>query len=75
MGSATLVNVTFQLTTVAGDYSEGTTILSPESPLKESGSFTATVTGLTPKTTYYYRATAQGTGNRIELNELSFTTK
>jgi hypothetical protein len=72
-GAAT---ITFQYTTVSGDYSQAVSVAT--TPGSVSGALdtpvTATVSGLIPATTYYYRLVATGAGGATTGAEQRFTT-
>ncbi len=64
-GSSGAADVSFQYSTTSGIYSQET----PAQTMSAPGDFTAGLTGLTPDTTYYYRAKAHnnyGTGYGTE---------
>jgi phosphodiesterase/alkaline phosphatase D-like protein len=69
LGSAASVGVCFQWGAASGVYSDETT-----AEVKAgAGAFYSDLTGLTPGTTYYYRAKADGDGGAIYGVERSFT--
>ena len=71
VGSAASDNVSFQWGTTSGMYSSETT---PQT-MSATGDFQADLAGLTPDTTYYYRAKANGGIDGIAYgDEHSFTT-
>jgi len=72
LGTATTVNVSFQYgTTQGGPYINST----PLQPMTALGAFQAGLTGLSPHTTYYYRAKADGGINGSSYgDEMSFRT-
>ncbi len=69
LGTASSVNISFQLGTNSGFYSNETTAQSMNSP----GSFTFALGSLTPGATYYYRAKATGDGT-VYGDEKTFRT-
>ena len=69
MGSFTSVNVFFQYGLTA---SYGST--TPTQALTATGTFTAALTGLTPNTTYYFRAVAQSGTTTVYGTQLSLST-
>jgi phosphodiesterase/alkaline phosphatase D-like protein len=71
-GTATTDNVSFQYgTTQGGPYPN----LTPVQPVTATGAFHAGLTGLSPHTTYYYRAKADGGINGSSYgDEMSFRT-
>ncbi len=69
LASALSVNVSFQWGKVSGVYTAETAIQT----MASAGTFNAAVTGLSPSTTYYFRAKAVGDGTGFGL-EKSFTT-
>jgi subtilisin len=72
MGTATTVNVSFQWgTTQGGPYPNSTSAQALTAP----GAFSANLSSLTPNTTYYYRAKADGGASGIDYGaEMSFHT-
>ncbi|GEM_PF-1742777 len=70
LGTASSANVSFAWSTVSGNLSSQTT---PQ-VLGASGNFSASLSGLSGNTTYYYMSKAVGDGTSFG-NELSFTTK
>lgn len=72
LGSSATVNVSFEYGTTSGAYTEETT------PVAETAApiaFSAAVSGLTPETTYYFRAKALGEGEVVAFgDEMSLTT-
>jgi phosphodiesterase/alkaline phosphatase D-like protein len=71
MGSAPTVNVSFQWGTTSGNYDHETT---PQA-MTEPEAFLAQLNGLTPNTTYYYRAKGDGGVHGIGYGtEHAFTT-
>lgn len=71
LGTATTVNVSFQWgTTAGGPYPYSTTAQA----MTTTGAFSATLTGLLPSTTYYFKARADGGANGISTGaQVSFT--
>ncbi len=69
MGSASSVTVSFQWGTLPGAYGRETT--AEVKPI--TGTFYFNLTGLTPGTTYYYRAKADGAGSPVYGQEVVFT--
>ncbi|MBI4267224.1 MAG: S8 family serine peptidase [Chloroflexi bacterium] len=69
LGSATSANVSFQWGTSSGNYTAETAT----SSMNSTGSFSASLNGLSPKTNYYFRAKAIGDGTGYGA-EKSFTT-
>jgi hypothetical protein len=70
LGTATSVTVSFQWGTASGDYAYET---APE--VKDAiGTLYFNLSALTPGTTYYYRAKADGEGDPVRGEEKSFTT-
>ena len=70
LGSASSASVSFEYGTST---SYGNTVAGTPSSLAAAGNFTANLTGLTPGTTYFYRAKAVGTGT-VYGAQVSFTT-
>lgn len=70
LGSSTTVNVSFQYGTASGIYTSETT---PAAKTAVPSAFSSVVSGLTPGTTYYFRAKAAGEATAYG-EELSFTT-
>ena len=70
LGSFTSVDVSFEYGTTSGALDNET---SPEE-MSETGAFSAALTDLSPDTTYYFRAKAEGDGTISYGDELSFTT-
>gem|GEM_PF-2443409 len=70
LGTAGIVVVAFQWGTASGSYNETTT----SQTLDGSAAFSDELRGLTPGTTYYYRAMADGDGSTVYGQEESFTT-
>ena len=70
LGTATTVTVSFEYGTVAGSYTHTTA----DQARTSTGAFSADLTGLTPGTTYYYRAKADGDGDPVYGEEKPFTT-
>ena len=68
LGSSGLINVNFAYGTDTS-YGNGTPVLS----LSTTGTFVATITGLTPATTYHFQANAKGV-SIIYGNDMTFTT-
>ena len=68
-GSASSVTVSFQWGTSPGTYGRTTTAETMQVP----GNFSSTLTRLTPGTTYYYRAAADGAGSPVYGLEQVFT--
>ena len=70
LGTASSVAVSFEWgpTTDYGSTTKPRTMTS-------TGDFRATITGLTPDTTYHFRAKAEGDGTIVYGSELSFTTR
>ncbi len=69
LGNASYVNVYFQWSTTSGTYTGQTT----PTTMGTTGVVQANITGLTTKTTYYFRAVAVGSSTTYGA-ELSFTT-
>jgi hypothetical protein len=69
LGTASTVNVSFEYSTATGSYTHTTA-----DQARTGGTFSADLTGLTPGTTYYYRAKAVGDGAPVYGVEKSFTT-
>ena len=69
LGTAATVNVSFEYRTASGSYPNATAAQAKTA----TGTFSATLTGLNPGTTYYFRATADGDGTAYGV-EKSFTT-
>ncbi|MCL0098945.1 Ig-like domain-containing protein, partial [Dehalococcoidia bacterium] len=69
LGTAASVLVSFEWGTTSGDLDQET----PPQTMTAAGTFNATITGLTPATTYYFRAKAVGDLPAYG-EELSFTT-
>jgi phosphodiesterase/alkaline phosphatase D-like protein len=70
LGTATTVTVSFEYGTATGSYTHTTA----DQARTSTGAFSADLTGLTPGTTYYYRAKADGDGDPIYGAEKTFTT-
>jgi hypothetical protein len=70
LGTATTVNVSFEYGTATGSYTHTTA----DQARTSTGAFSADLTGLTPGTTYYYRAKADGDGDAVYGAEKTFTT-
>jgi hypothetical protein len=73
MGAASTVNVSYQWgTTSGGPYPNST----PAQAMTARGPFSAGLTGLSAKTTYYFRAKGDGGASGISYgSENSFTTR
>jgi hypothetical protein len=69
--------VTFQITTISGNYTNARTVAA--TPGTISGAIntavTATASGLTPATTYYYRVVASSDAGTTTGNQQSFKTE
>jgi hypothetical protein len=70
LGTASSVNVSFEWGTATGSYTHTTA----DQARIGTGAFSADLSGLTPGTTYYYRAKADGDGDAVYGEEKSFTT-
>jgi hypothetical protein len=70
LGTAESVNVSFEYGTATGSYAHTTA----DQARTSTGAFSADLTGLTPGTTYYYRAKADGDGDAVYGVEKSFMT-
>ena len=70
LGTATTVTVSFEWGTATGSYTHTTA----DQARTSTGAFSADLTGLTPGTTYYYRAKADGDGDPVYGEEKPFTT-
>ncbi|MBN2098890.1 MAG: hypothetical protein JW753_04755 [Dehalococcoidia bacterium] len=70
MGSAATVSVSFEWGIAPGVYDNVTTVEVKDIP----GAFEFSLTDLSPGTTYYYRAKAEGDGGAVYGGEQSFTT-
>jgi phosphodiesterase/alkaline phosphatase D-like protein len=70
LGTASSVNVSFEWGTATGSYTHTTA----DQAKTSTGAFSADLTGLTPGTTYYYRAKADGDGDAVYGEEKPFTT-
>ncbi|GAH97799.1 unnamed protein product, partial [marine sediment metagenome] len=70
LGSFTSLDVSFEYGTTSGALDNET---SPEE-MSETGTFSAALTDLSPDTTYYFKAKAEGDGTISYGDELSFTT-
>jgi hypothetical protein len=71
LGSFDTVNVSFEWGTTSGSLDKETR---PKSK-KRAGAFKARLQRLSPNTTYYFRAKAEGDGTIVYGDELSFTPK
>ncbi|MFA5399486.1 MAG: CARDB domain-containing protein [Dehalococcoidia bacterium] len=69
LGTASMVDVTFCYGLHPGEFSH-----LPWQTLSAPADFQATLDGLAPDTTYYFRATAEGDGNSVDGAELTFRT-
>jgi len=70
LGTAGNVTVSFEWGTASGSYIHTTA----DQLRTATGAFSANLSGLTPRTTYYYRAVADGDGDPVHGLEKSFTT-
>jgi prepilin-type N-terminal cleavage/methylation domain-containing protein len=70
-GSASTVIVSFEYGTTA---SYGQTVSGVPASLSNPGNFSASISGLTHKTTYHYRAKAVANGNTVYGQDRTFTT-
>jgi len=70
LGTANIVNVSFEYGTAPGSYSHTTA----DQARAGVGGFSADLNGLNPGTAYYYRAIADGHGNPAYGTEGNFTT-
>ena len=70
LGTASSINVSFEWGTATGSYTHTTA----DQARTSTGAFSADLSGLTPGTTYYYRAKADGDGDPVYGAEKSFTT-
>jgi phosphodiesterase/alkaline phosphatase D-like protein len=70
LGTATIVNVSFEWGTEPGSYAHSTA----DQAMTSTGDFSADLMGLGSGTTYYYRARANGDGDPVYGLEKSFTT-
>jgi hypothetical protein len=73
LGSASSVTVDF-VWDLTGDWRYDNTVAGVPPTLTAPGTFTARITGLTPNTTYHFRARAQGSGIMTFGNDQTFTT-
>lgn len=69
--------VTFQITTSSGNYTNARTVTATPGTISGSTNtaVTATVDGLTPATTYYYRVVASNSAGTTTGNQQSFKTE
>jgi phosphodiesterase/alkaline phosphatase D-like protein len=70
LGTASSVNVSFEYGTATGSYTHTTA----DQARPSTAAFSSDLIGLTPGTTYYYRAKADGDGDPVYGEEKSFTT-
>jgi hypothetical protein len=70
LGTASSINVSFEWGAATGSYAHTTA----DQARTSTGAFSADLTGLTPGTTYYYRAKADGDGDAVYGAEKTFTT-
>jgi phosphodiesterase/alkaline phosphatase D-like protein len=70
LGTASSINVSFEYGTATGSYTHTTA----DQARPSTAAFSSDLIGLTPGTTYYYRAKADGDGDPVYGEEKSFTT-
>ena len=70
LGTAAIVNVSFEYGTTTGSYTHTTA----DQARTSTGAFSADLSGLAPGVTYYYRAKADGDGDPVYGTKKSFTT-
>ena len=70
LGTAGSVTVSFEWGTASGSYAHTTA----DQAMTSTGAFSADLSGLSPGTTYYFRAKALGDGDPVYGEEESFTT-
>ena len=71
LGNFSSVSVSFEWGTTSGSLDKETR----PKPKKKAGAFSARLSRLSPNTTYYFRAKAEGDGTIVYGDELSFTTQ
>jgi len=71
LGNFSSVSVSFEYGTTSGALDKETR----PKPKRKTGAFGARLQRLSPNTTYYFRAKAEGDGTVVYGDELSFTTK